>query len=59
MIDRVGRSESKAEMPTVKNVADRLIKIVEHLEIKPPFLLVGHSLGGVYVRGFAAYYPEM
>jgi pimeloyl-ACP methyl ester carboxylesterase len=44
---------------TIKNVADRLIKILEQLDLEPPYLLVGHSLGGVYVRGFAVYYPEM
>ncbi len=54
----VGQSEPIDEMPTIKNVADRLIKILYHLELEPPYLLVGHSLGGVYVRGFAVYYPE-
>lgn len=55
----VGQSEPIDEMPTIKNVADRLVKILEHLGLEPPYLLVGHSLGGVYVRGFAVYYPEM
>jgi len=54
----VGKSEPLDEMPTIKNVADRLIKILEQLKLEPPYLLVGHSLGGVYVRGFAVYYPE-
>ncbi len=54
----VGQSEPIDEIPTIKNVADRLIKILYHLELEPPYLLVGHSLGGVYVRGFAVYYPE-
>ena len=55
----VGESPPIEEALNVKKVADRLIKILDHLELKPPYLLVGHSLGGVYVRGFAAYYPEM
>lgn len=55
----VGESEAISEMPTIKNVADRLIKILNYLELEPPYLLVGHSLGGVYVRGFAVYYPEL
>jgi pimeloyl-ACP methyl ester carboxylesterase len=55
----VGQSEPVDEIPTIKNVADRLIKILEQLDLEPPYLLVGHSLGGVYVRGFAVYYPEM
>lgn len=55
----VGESNPIEEMPTIKNVADRLISIMEHLELEPPYVLVGHSLGGVYVRGFAVHYPEM
>lgn len=54
----VGESEAVEDMPTIKNVADRLVKILNHLELAPPYLLVGHSLGGVYVRGFAVYHPE-
>lgn len=55
----IGASEAIDEMPTLKKVADRLLRLLDHLDIEPPFVLVGHSLGGVYVRGFAVYYPEM
>ena len=55
----IGESEPDNEMPTIKNVADKLIKILNQLHLEPPYVLVGHSLGGAYVRGFAAYYPEM
>ena len=55
----IGKSEPDNEMPTINNVADKLIKILNHLNLEPPYVLVGHSLGGVYVRGFAVYYPEM
>ena len=55
----IGESEPDDEMPTMKNVADKLLKILNNLDLEPPYLLVGHSLGGVYVRGFAVYYPEM
>jgi pimeloyl-ACP methyl ester carboxylesterase len=55
----IGESEPDNEMPTIKNVSDKLIKILNHLDIKPPYVLVGHSLGGAYVRGFAVYYPEL
>src|SRR5690606_6617568 len=41
-----------------KNVSDKLIRILDLLRIEPPYILVGHSLGGVYVRGFAKYYPD-
>jgi pimeloyl-ACP methyl ester carboxylesterase len=55
----IGESESDNEMPTIKNVSDKLIRILKHLDIEPPYVLVGHSLGGVYVRGFAVYSPEL
>ena len=55
----IGESEPDKEMPTIKNVSDKLIKILNHLDITPPYVLVGHSLGGAYVRGFAVYYPEL
>jgi len=55
----IGESEADNEMPTIKNVSDKLIKILKDLDIQPPYVLVGHSLGGAYVRGFAVYYPEL
>ena len=33
-------------------------KILDTLNIKPPYILVGHSLGGLYIRGFANFYPD-
>ncbi|MBL0113020.1 MAG: alpha/beta hydrolase [Saprospiraceae bacterium] len=55
----IGESEPDNEMPTIKNVSNKLVKILKHLDVKPPYVLVGHSLGGAYVRGFAVYYPEL
>ncbi|MDW3648896.1 MAG: alpha/beta hydrolase [Bacteroidia bacterium] len=55
----VGESEAVEAKPTIKMVSDRLVKILKHLEIEPPYLLVGHSLGGLYVRGFAIHHPEL
>ena len=55
----IGESDPDEVMPTIKNVSDFMIKILQHLKIDPPYMLVGHSLGGVYVRGFANYYPEL
>src|SRR5919199_850531 len=54
----VGDSEPDQELPTVKNVADKLRKVLQGLHVKPPYVLVGHSLGGAYVRGFAVYFPQ-
>lgn len=55
----IGKSEADNEMPTIKNVSDKLIKVLKKLDIEPPYVLVGHSLGGAYVRGFAVYNPEL
>lgn len=55
----IGKSEPIDEMPTIRNVSDRLVRILNLLELEPPYILVGHSLGGLYVRGFANYYPEL
>lgn len=54
----IGASEPDQQMPTVKNVADKLRKLLQTIDVKPPYILVGHSLGGAYVRGFAIYYPQ-
>ncbi|WP_373399940.1 alpha/beta hydrolase [Algoriphagus halophilus] len=54
----IGKSEAKDYIPTLKNVSEQLVNLLDKLELAPPYILVGHSLGGVYVRGFANYYPE-
>ena len=55
----IGESEPDDEMSTIKNVSNRLISVLNYLNLEPPYVLVEHSLGGAYVRGFAVYYPEM
>lgn len=55
----IGESEADGEVPTMKNVADRLVRLLKQLDIPPPYLLIGHSLGGLYVRGFPIYYPHL
>lgn len=55
----IGQSEPINEIPTIENVSNRLVRILNQLEIKPPYILVGHSLGGLYVRGFANYHPKL
>jgi pimeloyl-ACP methyl ester carboxylesterase len=59
--DRPGDGKSPADkgITAIRGVSDRLIKILNQLDVKPPYILVGHSMGGAYVRSFAVYYPEM
>ncbi len=58
--DRAGveKSEVQYKMPTIKIVADNLKAILTSLHIAPPYILIGHSLGGVYIRGYAGLYPN-
>lgn len=58
--DRAGvnKSDKIFKMPTIKSGAENLKALLNTLNIPPPYILVGHSLGGVYIRGFAGYYPD-
>lgn len=60
MYDRasVGKSEKSNKpnhsLQSVENLRDLLQKV----DIKPPYILVGHSFGGVNVRLYASKYSE-
>jgi pimeloyl-ACP methyl ester carboxylesterase len=54
----IGKSENDGQLPTLKHTADRLKLLLTALKVAPPYLIVGHSMGGVYARGYAIYYPE-
>ncbi|MPR33709.1 alpha/beta fold hydrolase [Salmonirosea aquatica] len=54
----IGESEKVYKKPTVRYVADNLKQILTQLAIAPPYILIGHSMGGVYVRGYAGLYPD-
>jgi pimeloyl-ACP methyl ester carboxylesterase len=43
---------------TPGNIAVELHDLLERAEIKPPYILVGHSFGGLVIRRFALLYPE-
>lgn len=51
--DRVPLPRSSTE------VTDELAELLAVVGIDPPYLLVGHSLGGLYARHFATRFPEM
>lgn len=59
--DRAGFAWSDGgPMPrTAGRVADELLELLGRAEIPPPFVLVGHSFGGLVMRIFAARHPEM
>ncbi|MHA6531331.1 alpha/beta fold hydrolase [Paenibacillus sp. BAC0078] len=58
--DRAGYawSEAATRERTGSNIVKELHDALNHEGIKGPYLLVGHSLGGMYVRLFAQTYPD-
>ena len=53
----LGGSEADGQAPTPRHVAERLHVLLGELGLKPPYVLVGHSWGGLLIRMFAAMYP--
>ncbi|WP_026967596.1 alpha/beta fold hydrolase [Algoriphagus terrigena] len=54
----MGKSEVVFEMPTIQFVNENLHALLDSLQILPPYILVGHSFGGVYIRSYAGLYPD-
>jgi pimeloyl-ACP methyl ester carboxylesterase len=55
----VGRSDpDPIAVRTGKNVIDDLHRVLENAAVLPPYVLVGHSLGGVYARMYASRFPK-
>lgn len=54
----VGKS-AKADIPQSGSVIIHELKcLLQKLDLKPPYILVGHSLGGLYANLFARSYPN-
>ncbi len=45
------------QVASAESRTDDLSMLLEVLGVGPPYVLVGHSLGGIYIRLFAAQYP--
>jgi pimeloyl-ACP methyl ester carboxylesterase len=54
----LGRSDPDRETPSLTRNVQTLHAVLEALRVAPPYVLVGHSLGGVIVRGFSSLYPR-
>lgn len=53
-----GHSE-KAQTPRdARTIVTELRQTLQALELKPPYVLVGHSLGGLYFQYYARRYPQ-
>jgi pimeloyl-ACP methyl ester carboxylesterase len=57
--DRAGLGWSDADPApkTAALAAHRLRVLLHHAGVLPPFVLVGHSMGGLFIRVFAALFP--
>lgn len=54
----LGWSSPSRTLRTPSNIAAELHELLWNAGLKPPFILVGHSFGGLVVRRFALMYPE-
>ena len=53
-----GRSSSVPKHGTIRAIAEELHVLLAVTGVQPPYVLVGHSLGGIIVRQFATRYPD-
>jgi pimeloyl-ACP methyl ester carboxylesterase len=58
--DRAGVSQSEGDTTIVTDadVVKRLHQFLVAKKVTPPYLLVGHSLGGPFIRLFTSFYPN-
>lgn len=54
----LGWSEPRPELRTPQQVVRELEALLEAVDVGPPYVLVGHSMGARYVRLFARLHPE-
>ncbi|MFE4118722.1 alpha/beta fold hydrolase [Priestia sp. YIM B13448] len=54
----LGESEQDARPKDSNQSVENLHILLQNANIKPPYVLVGHSIGGVNVRLYASKYPE-
>jgi pimeloyl-ACP methyl ester carboxylesterase len=54
----LGRSEKSPNRRTSKEIVEELNKLLLKSDITPPYILVGHSFGGLNVRLYANEFPN-
>ncbi|MCX6255739.1 MAG: alpha/beta hydrolase [Bacteroidia bacterium] len=54
----IGKSDSSRQERTIPNMVLELKSILKHENINPPYILVGHSLGGYITRYFSSQFPD-
>jgi pimeloyl-ACP methyl ester carboxylesterase len=53
-----GNSGWSSRSRNARNIAEELRASLTAAGLAPPYLIVGHSLGGVYAQAFASMYPD-
>lgn len=53
-----GNSEAATTPRDGRTVVEELRRLLRHKGLRPPYVLVGHSLGGLYMQLFARAYPD-
>ena len=54
----MGKSEPDSSIQSDEHVVRRLHDFLQSLKVEPPYLLVGHSVGGAFIRLFTSVYPQ-
>lgn len=54
----IGNSESYNNERNLENISNELKELIEAIGLNKPFLLIGHSRGGLIARYFVNKYPE-
>ena len=54
----IGHSEESPSPRTGEQITQDLHALLVRLGLRPPYVLVGHSAGGLYIRSFARRYPK-
>lgn len=54
----LGQSDPGPKPRSAKQIAAELHEALVKSGVKPPYVMVGHSFGGIYVRVFADMYPK-
>src|SRR5438874_11948384 len=55
----LGYSEPRPDrVPDSRNIAQNLHMLLANAGVSPPYVLVGHSLGGIHLRVYEKFYPS-